>query len=81
MSDILIYQTDDNQVEVRLEQETVWLNRHQMAALFGRDIKTIGRHINNVFREGELTRDSVVANFAITATDGKTTRLNTTIWM
>lgn len=51
-------------------QETVWLNRQQMAKLFDRDVKTIGRHISNALRE-EL-EDSVVANFATTAADGKT---------
>ena len=72
MSDILIYETADQQVEARLERETVWLNRQQMAELFGRDIKTIGKHVNNVFKEGELEKNSVVANFATTAAAGKT---------
>ncbi len=72
MSDILIYETEDQKVEVRLERETVWLNRQQMAELFGRDVKTIGKHVNNVFREGELEKNAVVANFATTAADGKT---------
>lgn len=69
-----IYQTADGQtdIQVRLESETVWLNRQQLAELFGRDIKTIGKHIGNVFTEGELARNSVVANFATTAADGKT---------
>ncbi|WP_372877495.1 RhuM family protein [Spongiibacter marinus] len=71
---IEIYQSEDGQtqIEVHLEADTVWLNRQQLAELFGRDIKTIGKHINNVFREGELPKDSVVANFATTAADGKT---------
>jgi len=70
---IEIYQAPDGQtdIEVRLQSETVWLNRHQLAKLFGRDVKTIGKHVNNVFREGELAQDSVVANFATTAADGK----------
>lgn len=51
--------------------ETVWLNREQLSTLFGRDIKTIGKHVNNVFKEKELGRDAVVANFATTASDGK----------
>ncbi len=72
MNNILIYETEDHQVEVRLAQETVWLNRQQMAELFGRDVKTVGKHVNNVFREGELVKDAVVAKFATTATDGKT---------
>ncbi len=71
---IEIYQTSENKTEIRVlfEDETVWLNRHQMAELFERDIKTIGKHINNIFSEGELEKYSVVANFATTASDGKT---------
>ncbi|MFT3930068.1 MAG: RhuM family protein [Spongiibacteraceae bacterium] len=71
---IEIYQGADGQtqIEVRLGADTVWLNRQQLAELFGRDIKTIGKHISNVFNEGELRKQSVVANFATTASDGKT---------
>ena len=71
---IAIYQTKDGntRLDVRLEQDTVWLNRQQLAELFARDVKTIGKHLNNVFREGELVKSSVVANFATTAADGKT---------
>ena len=59
--EIILYQPNENvQLEVRLEKETVWLNRHQMALLFDRDIKTIGKHINNVFTEGELDQESNV---------------------
>jgi hypothetical protein len=58
------------QIEVRIEDETVWLNRQQLAFLFDRDIKTIGKHISNATRE-ELKGISVVANFATTAADGK----------
>jgi prophage maintenance system killer protein len=66
------YQTNgETQIEVRFENETVWLNRTQLSFLFGRDIKTIGKHVNNVFREGELDKNSVVAKFATTAEDGK----------
>jgi hypothetical protein len=74
VSDIHIYQTPDNQIqiEVAFENDTVWLNRQHLATLFDRDVKTIGKHINNVFSEGELDKDSVVANFATTASDGKT---------
>ena len=74
MSEIIIYQSLDGQVqlEVCLDNQTVWLNRHQMALLFDRDVKTIGKHINNVFAEGELTKHAVVAKFATTAADGKT---------
>ena len=69
---IILYSPNESiSLEVRLENETVWLNRQQIAQLFGRDIKTIGKHINNALRE-ELSNCSVVANFATTATDGKT---------
>ncbi len=73
-SNILLYQTPDGniKIDVQLEDETVWINRQQMATLFNRDVKTIGKHINNIFAEGELEKDSVVANFATTANDGKT---------
>ena len=68
-----IYRSADDKVELKvsLDQETVWLNRNQLAELFDRDVKTIGKHVNNVFKEGELDRDAVVANFATTAADGK----------
>ncbi len=71
---IEIYQNADNQTEVsvKFEEETVWLNRQQIAELFARDVKTIGKHINNVFNEGELRKNSVVASFATTALDDKT---------
>jgi len=63
-SEIIIYQPDDTvSVEVRLEKENVWLNRQQISALFDRDIKTIGKHINNALNE-ELAAFSTVAKFA-----------------
>ncbi|KAA6342938.1 hypothetical protein EZS27_009343 [termite gut metagenome] len=69
--EIVLYQPDNSiQLEVRVEDETVWLNRQQMSELFDRDIKTIGKHINNALQE-ELAGFSVVAKFATTATDGK----------
>jgi hypothetical protein len=71
--EIVIYKAFDHnefQIEVRVEDETVWLNRNQIASLFDRDIKTIGKHIANVLKE-ELRSFSVVANFATTASDGK----------
>ena len=63
---IIIYQNSEGNVklDVHLENETVWINRQQMAELFDRDVKTIGKHINNVFNEGELDKKSTVANFA-----------------
>ena len=71
---IIIFKTEDEKisVDVRFDVETVWLTLDQMAALFERDKSTISRHIKNVFDDGELVRDSVVANFATTAADGKT---------
>jgi hypothetical protein len=67
-SEIILYQLDDTvSVEVRFEQENVWLNRHQIATLFDRDIKTIGKHINNALNE-ELAVFSTVANFATVET-------------
>ncbi len=73
-SELIIYTTDDGltKVNVTFDNETVWLSLDQMADLFGRDKSTISRHIRNVFEEHELERKSVVANFATTATDGKT---------
>jgi hypothetical protein len=72
--EFLIYQTEDGQtrVQVRLDRDTAWLSLNQMADLFQRDKSVISRHIANVFGEGELRRDSVVAEFATTAADGKT---------
>ena len=69
--EIVVYQPDEvTRLEVKVEDETVWLNRSQLALLFGRDVKTIGKHINNALRE-ELRDIAVVANFATTAADGK----------
>ena len=70
---VVVYQSNDGeiQIEVKIADETVWLNRHQMAVLFSRDVKTIGKHIKNALVE-ELKGLSVVANFATTASNGKT---------
>ena len=72
--EILMYQTEDGltKIDVELHEETVWLSLDQMAELFQRDKSTVSRHIKNVFAENELNRNSVVANFATTAADGKT---------
>ena len=68
--EIVIYQPDEvTRLEVRVEGETVWLNRNQLAALFGRDVKTIGKHIKNALRE-ELRSLSTVANFATVQKEG-----------
>ncbi|MDR0874350.1 MAG: virulence RhuM family protein [Prevotellaceae bacterium] len=70
-NEIILYQPDNSiELEVMIEEDTVWLNRHQMALLFDRDVKTIGKHINNVFSENELEKEVVVANFATTTQHG-----------
>ncbi len=72
-NEIILFETADNEVKlnVNIDGDTVWLNRAQLAELFDRDIKTIGKHINNTLKE-ELSGDnSVVAKFATTAADGK----------
>lgn len=71
--EIILYQPDEEiKLDVRLENETVWLSIDEMSYLFGRDISVIGKHIRNIFKEGELIKDSVWAKFAYTASDGKT---------
>lgn len=79
MNEIVLFETEDKEIKlsvpVDVEQETVWLNRNQMADLFDRDVKTIGKHINNALKE-ELDDQVVVAKFATTtrhgAIEGKT---------
>jgi len=73
-SELLIYQTEDGRtrIQVRLEDETVWLTQKLMAELFQKDVRTINEHIRNIFAEGELSPESVIRNFRITAADGKT---------
>ena len=73
-NEIVLFESSDEQVSlpVSVDEETVWLTRNQMAMLFDRDVKTIGKHINNALREElEGPANSVVAKFATTATDGK----------
>lgn len=72
-SEVLIYQSPDGQtsIDVKLEDDTVWLNLNQISSLFERDKSVISRHISNIFKEGELERNSVVAKNATTGTDGK----------
>ncbi|MAZ38501.1 MAG: hypothetical protein CMF49_08710 [Legionellales bacterium] len=74
MSEIIIYKAKDGHVElnVSLSEETVWLSLKQIAELFGRDKSVISRHLLNIFKNNELDKNSVVANFATTAADGKT---------
>ena len=73
-NEIALYESSDGviKLEVETDGETVWLNKNQIAALFDRDVKTIGKHINNALREEfEEAHSSVVAKFATTADDGK----------
>ncbi len=78
MSDILIYENQDGNItiDVRLEEETVWLTQDQMAMLFGKGRSTITEHISNIFSEGELNEKVVCRNFRLTtqhgAIEGKT---------
>ena len=71
-NEIILFENQGVKLEVNLKDETVWLNREQLAKLFDRDIKTIGKHINNALKEELAEDNSVVAKFATTATDGKT---------
>ena len=69
ISEMMIYTTEDGltKIETTFDGDTVWLSIDQMAELFQRDKSTISRHIKNIFAEGELKREAVVANFATTA--------------
>lgn len=77
-SEIVLYQTEDGKtrLQVRLENETVWLTQSQMAELFQTSIPNVSMHIRNIFREGELQEDSVVKDLLTTAADGKRYRTN-----
>ncbi|RJQ65754.1 MAG: hydroxyacid dehydrogenase [Desulfobacteraceae bacterium] len=72
-SEFLLYQTEDGRtrVQVRITGETVWLTQKQMADLFQKDVRTINEHLQTVFDEGELSPESVIRKFRITASDGK----------
>lgn len=72
-SNILIYQNQEGniKIDVHLEKDTVWLTQAQMAQLFNKDKRTISEHISNIFKEGELNKNSVVRNFRTTAIDSK----------
>lgn len=63
--ELIIFKTQDGKlsIDVNLNEETVWLNQKQMGDLFERDYKTISKHINNIFKEEELNKNSTVANF------------------
>lgn len=71
-SSLILYQTEDGQskIEVRLQDETVWLNQAQLCELFDKDKRTISEHIQNIFREGELSSDSTIRKFRTVQTEG-----------
>ena len=70
--EIILYQPNETiKLEVRINQETVWLSIDEMAILFDRDKSVIGKHIRNIFKEEELLKESVWAKFAYTASDNK----------
>jgi len=71
MNDRVIYKDGAVVLETTVDNDTVWLSQKQMEVLFGRERSVITKHINNVFKEGELEKDAVCANFAHTAEDGK----------
>lgn len=72
--EVVLYEAPDGQIglDVRLEQDTVWLTQAQMAELFGKNVRTISEHIRNVFKDKELDDSLVIRNFRVTARDGKT---------
>jgi len=71
MSDIVIYEDGNVELITTVENESIWLSQVQMGELFGKSKKTISEHIGNIFKEGELEKNSVVRNFRTTASDGK----------
>ena len=77
-SEFLIFtsQAGEDSIEVRVEDETVWLTQKLMSELFGMDVRTISEHLQNIFKSGELEEDSVIRKFRITASDGKTYNTN-----
>ncbi len=73
LSSIILYQTEDGRtrIQCRFEAETTWLTQKLMAELFRKDVRTINEHVQNIFAEGELSKESVIRKFRITAADGK----------
>jgi hypothetical protein len=70
--EIIIYKSKEGpELEVRLEEETVWLTQKQMALLFDKDVRTINEHIKNIYKEGELDEESTIRKFRIVQKEGK----------
>jgi prophage maintenance system killer protein len=74
LGEVVLYKTEDGKaaLDVRLDGDTVWLSQKQMSELFDKNVRTVSEHLRNIFKEGELKKSSVIRNFRITATDGKT---------
>ena len=71
-NEILLFENQNVKLEVNMKDETVWLTQSQIAKLFGKDRKTITRHIQNIYRDGEVEENAVCSFFEHTANDGKT---------
>ena len=78
LGEVILYQSEEGKcaIEVCLKDEIVWLTLNQMAELFERDKSVISRHLRNIFHEGELSREAVVAKNATTASDGNTYQID-----
>ncbi len=72
-SEILFYQTEDgrNRIEVRLDENTVWLSQRLLAELFQKDVRTINEHVQNIYEEGEFAPEATIRKFRIVQTEGK----------
>jgi len=77
-TDIVLYRSKDGEInlDVQVEEDTVWLDAHKMAELFGRDRSVILRHINNIYKTGELQKKSTCAKIAQVASDGKIRKMD-----
>ncbi len=71
-NEIILFENQNLKLEVNMKDDTVWLSQQQMAELFGKDRKTITRHIQNIYKDGELEENQVCSFFEHTAGDGKT---------
>ena len=80
--DVILYNTEDGkvQLEVQLDRETVWLNQRQMAELFDKDTDTVGLHIRNIYKEGELSRQGTTEESSVVQNEGGR-QVIFTIWM
>jgi len=81
-SQILLYKTEDghSRIEVRLENETIWLSQKLLAELFQKDVRTINEHIKNIYTEGELEPEATIRKFQIVQTEGKRQVSRSRVW-